>query len=226
MSSTRRAGADNMRLFENALDEAPQPQAVILYPKDAGGVTQLFAVVPDGAIYQLTPTVVQRVEYGGVPIGVGPWIVLNFQGAGVAVADAGGGEATITVDRVAFSPPEAWGQNGIPRNSDLNMQPLVSTHFETIKLMRAGSLVGLCSRLDDTITAGTMTIEVYLNGVGTGLTIVHSAGGNQTGGISTSLPGVITYGAGDLIGLHLTSDNAFAPDTANVEAWIELTEGL
>ena len=139
---------------------------------------------------------------------------------------ASAGPSAVAAGGDAFSPPEAWGQNGIPRNSDLNMPPLVSTLFETIKLMRAGSLVGLCSRLDDTITAGTMTIEVYLNGISTGLTIVHTAGGNQTGGISTSPPGVIPYSAGDLLGLHLTSDNAFAPDTANVEAWIELTEGL
>lgn len=55
MSATRRPGADFLRLLEMAADPASAPDEVYVYPKDVAGVSQLFARVSDGTVYQLTP---------------------------------------------------------------------------------------------------------------------------------------------------------------------------
>lgn len=60
MSSTRRAGADLLRLL-TAVDPTFIATDVDLYAKDAGGITQLFALIGDGTIFQMTPIVLPSV---------------------------------------------------------------------------------------------------------------------------------------------------------------------
>lgn len=55
MSFFRRAGAAIARIFQSAADPAAEPDKVLLYGKDAAGVSQLFARSDDGTVHQLTP---------------------------------------------------------------------------------------------------------------------------------------------------------------------------
>jgi hypothetical protein len=55
MSFFRRAGAAIARIFQSAADPAAEPDKVLLYAKDAAGVSQLFSRSDDGTVHQITP---------------------------------------------------------------------------------------------------------------------------------------------------------------------------
>lgn len=55
MSFFRRAGAAIARIFQSPADPAAEADKVLLYGKDAAGVSQLFARSDDGTVHQLTP---------------------------------------------------------------------------------------------------------------------------------------------------------------------------
>jgi len=121
--------------------------------------------------------------------------------------------------------PEQWAVISIlPSQVNVAMSTQVSTNFDDIKAIRAGSIVGLATRLVSAITAGNLTIEVTINGVGTGFLIAHSAGSNPSGGVAVQAIGADAYVAGDLIGLRFTTDAGFLPLLNSVEAWIEVVE--
>ena len=102
------------------------------------------------------------------------------------------------------------------------MSAQVSTNFDTIKMIRSGSITGLATRLTEAITAGTLTVEVTLNGVGTGLQIIHTSGSNPSGGVVTQAAGLDTFVAGDLIGIWLSTDGGFLPITTDLESWLDM----
>lgn len=121
--------------------------------------------------------------------------------------------------------PEQWAQNNVAASqTNVALAAQVSTSFDTYKALRAGSITGLSTRLTEAVTAGTLTVEVTKNGAGVGLAVVHTNAANQTGGISTQAAGLDTYVAGDLIGVRLTTNGAFAPITTDLEAMVEVTE--
>ena len=80
-----------------------------------------------------------------------------------------------------------------------------------------GDLLGVLAVLDDPRTAGTLTVEVYVNGVATGLSAVID-GTNPTLKITTQGIGADTFSAGDLLTLRVTTDAGFLPITANLRA--------
>jgi hypothetical protein len=121
--------------------------------------------------------------------------------------------------------PEQWAQNDVAANqNNVALLAQVSTNFDTIKAIRSGSIMGLATRLTEPITAGTLTVEVTINGVGTGFTIVHTSISNASGGVATQAFGLDNYVAGDLIGTRLTTDAGFLPVTTDLEAWVEVGE--
>lgn len=70
MSSTRRAGADLLRLLA-AVDPPFIATDVDLYGKDVAGITQLFALIGDGTIFQMTPIVLpSAITTPARPLGV------------------------------------------------------------------------------------------------------------------------------------------------------------
>jgi hypothetical protein len=156
---------------------------------------------------------------------------LDFVGAGVTVTDAGGGVAQIDIPAGGsdnpYSPPERWGQENVAANqAAVALSAMVSINFDDIKMIRAGSIVGLATRFTEAITAGQATVIVTKNGVATALQVVHTNAANQTGGIATAAIAAITYVAGDLIGMTITTNGAFLPLTTDVEAWLQLSEDL
>lgn len=141
----------------------------------------------------------------------------------VAATDAFGGRGGAGHSLMAL--PEKWVVQKIPAGqNNVAMETLVSANFDTLKAIRAGSIVGLSTRLSEAVSAGALVIEVTINGVGTGFLIQHTTG--TTGGQATQEAGLSNYAAGDLIGMRYSSTTGFAPLTCDVEAWLEVVETL
>lgn len=121
--------------------------------------------------------------------------------------------------------PEQWAQLSItPSQTNVPLSAQVSTDFDDLKMIRAGSIVGMATRLVSAMVAGTLTVTVTKNGAAGTLTIVSTSGGNASGGVATQAAGIDTYVAGDLIGIQLTTDAGFLPLSDNIEAWLEVAE--
>jgi hypothetical protein len=118
--------------------------------------------------------------------------------------------------------PEMWAQENVAASqTNVALSAMVSMNFDTIKMIRAGSIVGISSRFTEAITAGTITIQITKNGVAGTLQLVHSSG---TGSTATQLSGIDTYLAGDLIGVQITTTSGFLPTTTDLEVWLEIQE--
>lgn len=169
------------------LTETTDPAAVadqsLVYSKDVGGVTQVFARNSDGVIVAL-----------GATTGI-------------------------------FALPEAWAYPNVPANQTtaLPLFAQVSGINNEVRMVRSGSIVGLTTRFSEAITAGSLTVTVTKNGTPVTLAAVHTSG---TGTQVTQNGGIDTYVAGDLIGVQFTTNNAFLPVTTDLEAWVQVAEGL
>jgi hypothetical protein len=87
-----------------------------------------------------------------------------------------------------------------------------------------GSIVGVAAYLEAARTAGTLTFEVYKNGVATGLTAVID-GTNPQSTFGTQAPNVDTFAAGDLLDVRWTTAG-FAPITnPHFETTIDVVYG-
>ncbi|MBT8452966.1 MAG: hypothetical protein KJO40_13440 [Deltaproteobacteria bacterium] len=214
----------------------------------AGTFTQILPVIAGGA---------QRVTAGswvGVKetSGVNPLTVAGQGGDtidGVATVDLPAGGAGIFVSdgvsdwhllavydgvvsgRKLLSPPEKWTQQNVAASqSNVDLSALVSTSFDTIKAIRAGSIVGLSTRFTGPITdatAGSAVVTVTINGAtpAGALSVSHSSGSNPSGGEAVQNPGIYAYNAGDLLGIEITTLGSFAPaGSLDVEAWLEVEE--
>ncbi len=156
----------------------------------------------------------------------GPFNVPAGGGALILISDGVSDWRTIAIfgnDR--FSPPEQWAQQNVAASqAAVALSAQVSTNFDTIKMMRSGSVVGLSTRLTEAVTAGTATVRLTINGAAGTLNVVHTAGSNPTGGQSTQRAGIDRFVAGGLIGLSITTDAGFLPITTDLEAWLEIEE--
>lgn len=127
-----------------------------------------------------------------------------------------------------YALPEQWAYNDVPANlAAATMSAQVSTNFDTIQMIRAGSLVGLSVRFTEAIPVGAgaeATIIVTINGAATALQIVCDGATNSSGGVVTATTGDIPYVAGDLIGMTITTSATFTPTTTDCEAWVQVQE--
>ncbi len=122
-----------------------------------------------------------------------------------------------------YAVPEKWIQNNVvAAQANVALDQQVSTLFNSTKMIRAGSLLGLSTRLTEPITAGTLTVEVTLNGAGTGFLLVHTAGANPSGGEAIQAAGLDPFVAGGLVGFRLTTDAGFLPVTTDLECWMDV----
>jgi hypothetical protein len=120
--------------------------------------------------------------------------------------------------------PEQWGQQNVAASqTNVPLSCLVSINFDTIKMMRPGSVVGMSTRLTEAIAAGTLTVRLTKNGAAGTLLIAHTSG---TGGEVIQGVGVDTYAAGDLIGVQITTTAGFLPITTDLEVWLEIAESI
>lgn len=151
---------------------------------------------------------------GGDYIGPGPLV-------GVVIQNVLGRTISTTTSGIETM-PEQWVRQNVPASAtNIVMFSQVSSNFDDIKMMRAGSVVGLSTRLTEAITSGTLTVRLTINGTPGNLLISHTSG---TGGVATQAAGVDTYAANDLIGLQFTTTADFLPITTDLEAWLEVLE--
>lgn len=119
---------------------------------------------------------------------------------------------------------EGWFQNGTPAASGPTQLALFGsgTAFPNVVIFpRAGSVTGVWVKTDDPRTAGSLTVEVYKNGVATGLTAVLD-GTNTTFKATTQAKDLDTFVAGDELGIRVTTDAGWTPVTANIRAGLEV----
>jgi len=157
---------------------------------------------------------------------VGQFIALNFVGDGVTVVDGGDGIALVLIGgppENIYAPPEQWGQENVAASqTNVAISCLVQAATTTIKMIRAGHIVGLGTRLSQPITAGSLTVVVTINGVPGILDIAHTSVSNASGGVATQLVGD-DYSGNGLVGIQITTSSDFAPTTTRLDVWIEIS---
>jgi hypothetical protein len=121
-----------------------------------------------------------------------------------------------------YAPPEQWTQNDVPAaQAATPMSAQVSTLFDEIQTIRAGSIVGLNVRFNAALTAGSATAVVTVNGVASAAAVAVASPASS--GRATFLFGTAPFAAGDLIGVTLATSAGFLPSgSLDVEAWIEV----
>jgi hypothetical protein len=168
------------------------------------------------------------IDDDGVPLAGGPFDEIDFTGGGVVAADAGGGKATVTITGRVMALPEQWSQTLVPTNqTSVPLSQLVSQAFDTLKMIRSGSIVGIGWRiLNGPCTAGTLTVEPTINGVVGALSGVTTNAANTTGGQATQAAGLQDFVAGDLVGVKITTIGFAPANTVTIEVWLEVVETL
>ena len=86
---------------------------------------------------------------------------------------------------------------------------------------RDGSVTGVMVKSNAARTAGTLTIEVFKNGVATGLTAVLD-GTNTTTKFTSQAKDTDTFVVGDELDPRITTDAGWLPVTADIRASIEV----
>jgi hypothetical protein len=157
---------------------------------------------------------------------IGATTIAQAFGSRLYVSDGASSWIEISLGADKYSPPEKWDQQNVAASqTDVDLTALVSTSFDTIKMIRAGSIVGLSTRFTAAITdatADSAVVSVTINGAAGTLELSHSSGVNPSGGEATQGPGIDTFVAGDLIGIQITTLGTFAPTTTDIEAWLEV----
>lgn len=121
-------------------------------------------------------------------------------------------------------PPEQWLFNNVAANQTaIALSAQVSQNFDTWQAIRAGSIVGMRTRLSGNVTAGTLTVTVAKNGSAGTLAVASTSGSNTAGGVATQAKGVDTFVAGDLLSFLHTTTAGYTPDgTLKLEAYLEI----
>jgi hypothetical protein len=206
----------------NILDIAKKPDFVAF---DAAGFT---AVV--------TATQVSVTNLNAAPTSVNVWLELKHTiprelGNSIAnltpqpfVAASGAGGGGSMANPMAL--PEQWAALAIPANvGPVVTSCQVSTNFDDIQMMRAGSIVGIRARLTDVVAQGDVTVSVTINGAPSGVNITIPDG-DATSANNLAI-GDFPYAASDLIGVTFTTSADFLPDgTLNLEVWLEVLEAI
>lgn len=127
--------------------------------------------------------------------------------------------------RFAF---DLWFQNNVAANQSAvilaradHAGTTVAANPDKLIIGRDGSITGVWARVSVARSAGTATIEVYLNGAATGLTAVLDGTDTQFAA-TTQVIGTDTFVAGDRIDLRITTDGSWAPTTTDLRAGVEV----
>ena len=86
---------------------------------------------------------------------------------------------------------------------------------------RAGSITGVWVHTNDPRTAGSLTVEVYKNGVATGLQAVID-GTNTTFKATTQAKDTDAFVAGDSLDIRFSTDAGWTPIAADIRAGLEV----
>jgi hypothetical protein len=185
--------------------------------------TPLFALSISGGLYT---GLVDNVSGAGMKFittgnpGAGTLAFQFSDGGGVLLQVDGDGDAVVTKDIEAAGGYQKtigiWTHALIANQTDVALT-LVSTVNNDWTVFRAGSITGIATRLDAAVSAGTLTINVRVNGV-----IVFTSTVTATTTVTTQAKDVDAIVASDLITVSYTSSAGFTgPVLASVEVEIE-----
>jgi hypothetical protein len=125
---------------------------------------------------------------------------------------------------------DGWYMDNVPASmSDTAMNYLSGAGSKTIRMHRAGSVVGACLYVanSDKVTQGEAYIIVYKNGATlsmTGLPKLDTSGApNDEYRYNTFTKGAWTFAAGDTLAIYLNANSALLPNgTSDMRAYIEI----
>jgi hypothetical protein len=125
---------------------------------------------------------------------------------------------------------DGWYMDNVPASmSDTAMNYLSGAGSKTIRMHRAGSVVGACLYVanSDKVTQGEAYIIVYKNGATlsmTGLPKLDTSGApNDEYRYKTFTKGAWTFAAGDTLAIYLNANSALLPNgTSDMRAYIEI----
>lgn len=121
-------------------------------------------------------------------------------------------------------PLGSWVQDNVAISQTAVTLGLLGDATRTaLSRVRAGSVTGVVVRSNEACTAGTATVEVTINGTGTGLTAQLNTT-DTLFKVATQAAGLDTYAAGDQIGVIITTSADWAPTTADITVLAELVE--
>ena len=143
-------------------------------------------------------------------------LVGSSKTVGNEFSDAG----TATVSAVEPTLLGEWFQDNVVASQAAVVLLKDATHSET-PTVRGGSVTGIVVYSNAARLAGTLTVDVTINGVVTGLTAVID-GTNTTVKATTQAQGLDKFTAGQRIGVKITTDVAWLPITADIQAEVEV----
>lgn len=183
---------------------------------DGGGGVATITVPTPAATY---PTIKEE----GAALAGSPHSTLNFIGPNITAANAGGNTASIT----AFTSPTQlaplWTQDNMAAGQ-ANVALQITANFTKIRIVRDGWLCGLAANLSEAVTAGTVTAEVTVNGVGTGLSVTLTSASHPMGDVITRAKNITQLFQGDEIGVRLTTTAGFTPTTSDILCTVDVVE--
>jgi hypothetical protein len=137
------------------------------------------------------------------------------------------GDGSGTVEGAVRCLAGTWVQENVAANqvavvlSLLGGEALSLTPRTALPMIRAGSVTGIVVRSNAARTAGTLTVDVTINGVATGLQAILDAV-NITFDVATQAIGTDVFVSGDEIGIVLSTDAGWLPVTADVSVIVEV----
>ncbi len=116
---------------------------------------------------------------------------------------------------------EKWVRNNIAASLTADpIEGLLSTNFDDLKMIRAGSIVGMSTRLSAAAAGAGITSTAAVNGAAGTLNVVDAIA--STGGEATQAAGIDTFVAGDLISVEITTPVGWTATTADIEVLLEV----
>lgn len=191
------------------------PALVLAGPADEGGAwTDVLAVVADNYL-----TFIAAEGYIGV---AGDEELFYFAAGEVSVEGdvTVNGALSVTADITAAggitNELTYWYQDDVPASqTDVPITMDGNVARAEVPTVRTGSVIGITVYSNEARSAGTLTVEVTIDGVGTGLTAVLDVT-NPSLKVTTQAKDTDQFTAGQRIGATLTTDGTWAPVTADI----------
>lgn len=122
------------------------------------------------------------------------------------------GTWTLRGDRTVL---DGWFQDNVAASQTAVALVIANARTE-IPMVTAGSVVGIVVYSNAARSAGTLTVDVTINGTATGCQAVLDGTNTQTD-TGTQAVGTDTFTAGQRIGVKITTDGSWSPTTADID---------
>jgi hypothetical protein len=110
--------------------------------------------------------------------------------------------------------------NAVASQTNTDLAAADASGNTLVTMPKAGSVVGLSVRASAAMTAGTVSFKAHKDGTEFAQTGYPNPGLSSSASVTnesyaTIRPGILTFSAGDAVGVSYTSDATFAPTNTN-----------